>query len=78
MKSIKEQIDDLSNQIQTLQKQIVALQQECPHPTFIHGLTMIACIAPVLICDDCGFAKPMPLESASNDFNNHLEWDVTN
>jgi hypothetical protein len=44
------------------------LQALCPHEEYVEGLTIIACIQPILICTTCGHAKPIERHSDVNTF----------
>jgi len=60
MGEIKKQISDLQSQAKRIQDQIEALQATCKHDVgFTEGLSIIACIHPVLFCNECGFMKPV-------------------
>jgi len=60
--TIKEEIEKLNVQIRGLYDEIKKLQDQCLHPKFVRGLTMVACVQSCYICEDCGFTKPMPIE----------------
>lgn len=35
------------------------LQALCPHDEYVEGLTMVACIQPILMCTTCGHVRPI-------------------
>lgn len=57
---IKARIEELNKQSEAIRLEIEKLQGECPHPEFEEGLSMVACIHPVLFCTTCWWSKPMP------------------
>ena len=57
---IRARIKEIQAQWTELQKEVEELQEACPHPQYEEGLTIVACIQPVLICSTCGHTKPMP------------------
>lgn len=56
---IKDKIKKLSAQCKKLENEIKDLQDQCPHPKFVQGLTIVACVQTCWICEDCGYTKPL-------------------
>jgi len=65
MGQIREKLEKIWAEQRELEKQAKALQEQCEHPSFTEGLTIIACIQPILICDECGFGKPIKYDSGN-------------
>lgn len=57
--SIRARVERAQKQIEKQTKTIKSLQNKCPHPKFVKGLTMVACVQECWICEDCGYAKPL-------------------
>lgn len=60
MSEISDRVTAISQQMRAFEAEIKKLRAICPHPEFMSGITMVACIQEVLICKDCGHAKPIP------------------
>jgi hypothetical protein len=60
---LKQRIDELRTQIHAIELEIKQLQEQCPHPEFEQGWSMVGCVAAVLFCTTCGEMKPMPYNS---------------
>jgi hypothetical protein len=59
-------IQEIDLEIQKLTEEIKGIQDACPHQNFEEGLTVIGCVAPVLLCVECGFAKPLDITNQSD------------
>ena len=55
-------IESYREMIKTLENEIRLLQEQCHHPKFEKGLSIVACVQPVMICTTCGVSKPMEYE----------------
>lgn len=63
MTDIKARIEEIREQFSALEAEVKALQEECTHPEFVRGLTMIACIQEIDICTTCGWGKPIVFDA---------------
>lgn len=57
--TIRERRDKLDADFAALQEAAKALEAECLHPKFKAALSMVACVHPVQMCEDCYFTKPV-------------------
>jgi hypothetical protein len=70
MGEIKSKLEVLYKQTADIQEQIKALQAECKHDVgWTEGLSLYACIHPVLFCKECDLIKPIdyPLPPQNNE-----------
>ena len=44
--------------IESLTEEVQYVQAQCSHAKYVEGLTMMGCIQRVLLCENCGYAKP--------------------
>lgn len=56
---IKARLEQLKVQSDSIVDEVKTLQALCPHPEFVRGLSIIACIQEVDICNTCGWVKPI-------------------
>lgn len=70
--TIREQCETLYKEMRRLEEELKSIQQICPHTKFVEGFTIVACLQQVLICEDCGYAKPIEYPTTSyGDGNNN-------
>ena len=67
MASIKEQREEIQSEMQKLQERLKLLQQECKHPAFEKGYSMMGCVQPVLFCTECGHMRPLVSDQNESD-----------
>ena len=59
---IKTRILELRDQQEQINLEIEELQEQCTHPEYVEGLSMIACVQLVLICTTCGHGRSLFFE----------------
>lgn len=71
--TIKEQCETLYKEMRRLEEELKSIQGACSHPKFVEGLSIVACIQSVLLCEDCGYAKPIeyPITSYNDGSSNY-------
>lgn len=77
--TIRQRRDKLDEEFRALEEAAEALKAECLHPIFIEAFTMIGCIQPVQMCEDCYFVKPIESYKyvVGVDFSNGVDSSVT-
>ena len=71
---IKARMAELQKQSEAIVAEVKTLQEQCTHPEFVRGITIIACVQEVDICSTCGWAKPIvfdPLQGGEDYTSRH-------